>query len=609
MDLFEKIKDDILSLDPVYWCEKYLTLDGEPFRLTNNGYKPFADIYRYIGAKSLERNSKPVVVVAGRQVGKSTLAAALSLYFTASNLFGNNKNPPMRVLHVFPQESHVSEYAKTKLSPLISTALIGSGGPNSKGKIKSYIQEQIDNSSPSNDGLTFKQFKNGSYLRIDYTGLYADRIRGRTIDAIFFDEIQDMLGQAIANTLKVLTQAQYGAMNEGVRVFFGTPKLKGSEFWRMWNKSNQQYFHLGCSNCDQHFPLYTPNSNDWEKIWIRDKIVRCPHCGFEQDKVKAAERGKWIATRPDDECDFIGFHISQMYIPNFTKEKIIREKPENSAINTEKTFQNEVLGEFYQGEASILTPDQVIDICGDRERKFRAYIEPKSEPVVFMGIDIGDKNDIEQLADKGKSKGQSYSTAVILVPKGTTLSVEFVTKFKKNDTESKKAIIRELMKRYSVDVAVCDIGYAHELCEHMQTEYGDKFLTSRAGEVRDKVKFDQEIFPKEIKFSRDFYIEELYNQMKKGIIRIPLGNSDHILWAINQFCNLEIKPSISRTGLVTPRYVKSGANDAFMALLNAYLAYRFWLTKGFKEKNPLLFKDKKEKDNLFYSVYLPSKRL
>ncbi len=47
-ELFAKLKSQLMMMDPVTFCEKYLQLDGKPFTLHGNGYKPFADIYRYI---------------------------------------------------------------------------------------------------------------------------------------------------------------------------------------------------------------------------------------------------------------------------------------------------------------------------------------------------------------------------------------------------------------------------------------------------------------------------------------------------------------------------------------------------------------------------------
>ena len=90
--IFDKIKASLLAHDPVQWCEKYLTLDGKPFRLMDSGYKPLVDIFRYIGVKALDRDAKPVVWVKARQVAGTTTASALEMYFMGSGLFGNANN-------------------------------------------------------------------------------------------------------------------------------------------------------------------------------------------------------------------------------------------------------------------------------------------------------------------------------------------------------------------------------------------------------------------------------------------------------------------------------------------------------------------------------------
>lgn len=416
--------------------------------------------------------------------------------------------------------------------------------------------------------------------------------RSKNLGGIVVSNCQDIPATALANSAKILTKAQYGSIGDGVQVYFGTPKQKGSDFWRMWQQSSQQYYHLGCEKCKDFFPLYTPGTNEWESIWLYGNIVKCTHCGYEQERVPAINRGKWIATRDPVDAKFVGFHLNQLYMPEFTKEKIIDAKPENSAINTERAYQNEVLGEFFQGETAIITPEEIREKCGDPERKFRGTVTLNEELVTFLGVDIGAKSDLEQLAnsDKVKSQGQSYSTAVVLSLTGPgRLSIEYAFKFKRNDLESKKSILDETIKRYRVKLAICDIGYAHDFNEIMQTEYGEKFLASQAsGKVSEKVKYNGDIFPKVITFERDFWIMDLYEQMKKGLIRFPLGSYEQIAWLMQHCTNMEIKPSISRTGDVSPHYVKSGANDGFMALLNAYIAYKFYLTKGFQIKNPLL---------------------
>ena len=110
-ELFLKLKKQLMMLDPVSFCQEYLTLDGKPFSLTGNGYRPFADIYRYIGVKALEPNAKPVIIVKGRQVGATTMASALEMYFMGSGLFGNGDKPPIRIIHSFPQLELAAAYS------------------------------------------------------------------------------------------------------------------------------------------------------------------------------------------------------------------------------------------------------------------------------------------------------------------------------------------------------------------------------------------------------------------------------------------------------------------------------------------------------------------
>jgi hypothetical protein len=369
----------------------------------------------------------------------------------------------------------------------------------------------------------------------------------------------------------------------------------------MWQTSSQQYYYLGCGKCKEYFPLYTPGSDDWKNIWIYGFMVKCPHCGHEQNKLEAAERGKWTALRdPDDpDCKMVGFHINQLYMPMFSREDMDNEMPGNHPINTERVFMNEVMGEFFQGDSSPITPEEIKEKCGD-DRKFSARIAPSrngtDQQIVVLGIDYGARADVEQLADieNSKSKGQSYSTAVVLSAKGPgLLHIEFATKFKRNDPESKKGLIEQIIRQYGVNLAIGDIGYSNDFSQTLHQIYGDKYIVSRAHpKVNNHIKYSIDAFPKELVFERDYYIGELYEQLKNGMIKFPFGDYEKIAWLIDHCCSMEIKPSISRMG-ADPQihYVKGGTpNDGFMALLNAYLAYKFIITKGFTNNNPILQK-------------------
>lgn len=61
----------------------------------------------------------------------------------------------------------------------------------------------------------------------------------------------------------------------------------------------------------------------------------------------------------------VGFHLNQLYMPMFTREDIDKEAPGRHPINTERVYQNEVLGEFFQGDSSPITHEEIQQLCAD----------------------------------------------------------------------------------------------------------------------------------------------------------------------------------------------------------------------------------------------------
>jgi hypothetical protein len=189
----------------------------------------------------------------------------------------------------------------------------------------------------------------------------------------------------------------------------------------------------------------------------------------------------------------------------------------------------------------------------------------------------------------GKSAGKSYSCFVILETDGPhILNIICANILARNDPAYKKEIVHELYRKYNVHLGVGDIGYANDLTYELQKELGDKFLASRAsGEIKGHLKFVEDEFPKQIIFDRNYCIEELYGVLKKGLIKFPFASYEQIMWLVNHCCSMEIKVTQARSGELRQNYVKgSTPNDGFMALLNAYLAYKKDITQGFKIVNP-----------------------
>ena len=590
---FNDLKKEVLKVDPVSFCENYLTIDGKPLRLGGGtGWKFLADIYRYIAIKALDPEGKPVVCVKGRQVGATTMATALELYFCTSGLFGTSpEKPPIRVLHCFPALALVQKFAKDKLSTMMRTARDNYILSQSLGYDVGSGKKRID---VPDDTLTEKQFKHENRLWVDSNANDAQRLHGMSLDAIFYDEVQRMNQDDIGNSKRTLTAARYGPKGQGIQLYFGTPLQRGSNFHKMWEASDKRYYHLKCEACDHYFMLYTPGSDEWKNIWLYGNVVECPECKHHNDKVEAVERGKWIASQPvlgnGQEPQYIGFHFNQLLIPDFTKEIILKEEPGVHPTNSDRIWQNEILGEFYSGSDLPMTEEDIYKYCRNINKKISfgvpaiqksmnsKIISPYQSPT-FLGIDWGGKDDNET-----STTGKSFSSMVVIsVDKSGVAQIENAFKLKRNDFQHKKDVVNEMFRRYNVRFAVADLGHGNDIVPELQREWGGRIIGSlSSGSLVNPVKYD----PEELRMicNPHVILEELFGQMRKSKVLFPWKSYEQIQWLIEHCCSME-KDVRTIQGRVVNRYVKgAGPNDGLMALMYAYLAYKFFLTQGFQVK-------------------------
>lgn len=591
--MFDDLKREVLKIDPVSFAENYLTIDGKPLKLGGGtGWKFLADVYRYVALKAMEPDGKPVVCVKGRQVGATTMATALELYFCTSGLFGTSpEKPPIRILHCFPALALVQKFAKDKLSTMMRNSYKNYVLEQSLGHNEDTGKKRLD---VPDDTLTEKQFKFENRLWVDSNANDAQRLHGMSLDCIFYDEVQRMNQDDIGNSKRTLTAARYGPRGQGIQLYFGTPLNRGSNFHKMWEASDKRIYHLGCEACNEYFPLYIPGSDDWEQTWLYGDIVECPHCKHQQEKVPAVERGKWIPTQPllqdGKEPQYVGFHFNQLLIPGFTKEIILKEKPGIHPTNSERIWRNEILGEFYSGAELPMSEEEIYKYCRNINKKisFGFPIVSKTasfsavapyQPIAFMGIDWGGKND-----DPTTTGGKSFSSIVVAsVDRHGVLNIENAFKLKRNDFEHKKEVVNEMFRRFDIKIAVADLGYGSDIVPELQREYSSRVIGClSSGNLVNPVKYD----PEELRLicNPHVILDELFGQMRKSKVMFPWQSYEQIQWLIEHCCSME-KEVRTFQGKVVTRYVKgSGPNDGLMALMYAYLAHKFYITQGFKVK-------------------------
>ena len=594
--LFNEVKNSFQDYDPAYFIQNNLILDGKPFRIIDNGWKFMADIYRYIALQATRRTGKPVVFCKGRQVGATVMAGALDLYFTNSGIFSN---PDIRVAHLFPALAHVKKFSQDKLEGLIKDAK------------DDFINKNKLTTNMAVDNITMKQFKSGT-LWIDSTGADGDRLRGMTLDVLFADEAQDMPQLAVENILKTLTAAKYGQIGNGVQIFFGTPKERGSYFNKIWEMSDQRYYHLGCESCHGHYPFYLPNDDRWKDIWLDQGmagiegvagevfdstgyIVKCPLCGRCQHKITAVELGMWVPSRNPDDCKYAGFHINQLYIPYISKQKVLDMLPANNPSASERAWNNEVIGEFYSGSGLPLTRHDIHEFARDDDRSFSKRIDPK-EKVTYLGVDWGGKIDKDEV-----DRGQSFSCVVVLSaqPDGTLL-VEHAHKLRQTDFSYKKETIQEMFRRFSIKRGISDWFYGNDVVQDMQKIYHERFLGAQgSGSLRTPIKFREDELM--VSYNKDFLIEELFDKIKKGQIRFPWKSYENIEWLIDHCTSMELGSKIVGGQPIKVYNKGSTPNDGLMALLYAYMAWKFDATKGYTERPGLEKPSKYPKPVLAYA--------
>lgn len=558
-ELFDSIKSELLNYDPAEFTKNKLLLDKQPLNVLDNGWKFMADVYRYIALQATTDKGKPVVICKGRQIGATLMAGALDLYFTNSGLF---TNPPIRVAHMFPQIAMVKRFAQDKLESLIRDAK------------DDFINKNKLDSPNAVDNLTYKQFKTGS-LWIESVGLDGDRIRGMTLDVMMFDEIQDIPQLAIGNATKTLTAAKYGPPGKGVQVFFGTPKERDSFFYNLWNMSDQRFYHLGCIGCKQLFPFYQSGDEGWKDIWIHGFTIKCPLCGFHQTKIDAINNGKWVPSRNPDEYRYVGYHISALYNPLLSRENIDEEMPENNPTASERVWRNEVLGEFYSGAGLPLTKTEILEKCMDYDRYFAKRISPE-EKTTYLGVDWGEKVDAD-----GIDRGQSFSCMVVLsaTPNGTLL-VEHAHKLRDNSPSYRRETLAEMYRRFGIKQGVSDIFYGRDTVMEMQTHLRQRLLGAQgSGQLIKPLRYRENEMM--ISYNKDLLIDEIFTLFRKGKIRFPYKSWEYIEWLIDHCVSMETSVKMVNGQSIKTYRKGRTPNDGLMALMYAYIAYKFDITKGF----------------------------
>lgn len=282
------------------------------------------------------------------------------------------------------------------------------------------------------DAIEHQKFKftpNGqtvySHFKADSGWGQGDAMRGPHSHLGIYDEFQDASPKSFnAGFYEVIDQSIAGVPFFPTMFLLGTPKMEGSFFEEMWEKSDK-------------------------REWYPDK----------------GENGMWVAQDDpqqygtgDDAMEVHGWHVDQIKAPLHTESDIAAKRD----MKTEQEFVNEVLAKFYSPEDHLLSERHIDNIC-DPELSFhqeRRY----EDSWITMGIDWGGGSD-RKAADTVITVMEhvKYDDEQI---ESIYNDVEFVDESASKNEEFETVETKIL--QYDPEVIVVDEGYGSKRREDLQ---------------------------------------------------------------------------------------------------------------------------------------------
>lgn len=320
------------KIKPSQFVQSVLRLNGQPFSLEGREW-----LYPiYDGA------IKHMLLYTGRQVEKSTTLAGHMLSRVLLI-------PHFQALYVAPSSEQAKIFAHQKLDPFINTSEV----------IKKYYT-----STKLVNRVFEKEFTNHSRIMLAYALLDADRIRGRSADALYLDEVQDMVSENIPIIEETLGHSRYK-----YKLYAGTPKHKQSPIEYYWNISTQTDWFVKCTSCGSW------NLPGEEHITPGGLV--CKKCGAKLD----VRNGEWVDLNPNSQV--YGLHISQLIVP-WVDYSDIWWKFNNYPRSK---FYNEVLGRSYDEANYSISVQDLMAASGDYTIQTEFVPSKYNYQGTYMGID------------------------------------------------------------------------------------------------------------------------------------------------------------------------------------------------------------------------------
>lgn len=318
-------------------AEETFVLRSKPFSL--KFYPMYYTIY--------DLNVPNIVIMSGRQVGKSTTESCFQL----AESIGIHDYPS---LYTAPKIEQMRLYSTQRVADVLR------GSP----LVKRYFTNP-----QSRKNVTERSLANGSVMMFRAMS-QLESIRGLTAYRWFLDEIQDYVSDDIPVVEEVMSSAPPGMKR---MMYTGTAKTSQNILEMTWRKSTMAEWIIKCEECGSHNIPSVEN--------IGPSGFSCKKCKGRCD----VTNGYWLSLRGDFDTDIHGFHVPQIILPMHQHPEkwkdILKKHSEYSPIR----FMNEVMGISAGSGVTWITYDHVRKCCMPEFEQFNNLYNPTESYLAVFG--------------------------------------------------------------------------------------------------------------------------------------------------------------------------------------------------------------------------------
>ena len=332
-------KKELGAANVSYWVNEFITLEtGLKFGFKDRKYllQPYQDTH------------PKQVHIKCTQIGVSTMSILKVIHSCLNRFF-------LGAIYFFPTDSDVSEFSKSRVSPIIQ---------NNPDHIGKYI-EDADSVGLKKVGKTFLYFR-GMRSKIGMKSVPADQV--------IFDELDEAPPASMS-----MARERMAASTFKEEISLSNPTIPDYGIDKEFQDTDQNFWLLKCPHCGEWNDVSETFPDCLVKVGEL-VILACKHCRKELDK----NAGQWVPKYPNNK-DSRGYQYSQLFSASVSPAEILTKFNKATADGRLTNFYNLNLGRAYVTAKEALSKEQVLKLCSSQFPK-----DPFSgtDPI-YMGVDQG----------------------------------------------------------------------------------------------------------------------------------------------------------------------------------------------------------------------------